>query len=101
MFAKNVLAAARIGARGAARVGGLGTVLVADRPRYRITAVWQRNPVSGRLELGWQSAAGTREDREPDDVPGRRSRSPGRGMLVVGQDQRAASAFLAPGCRAA
>lgn len=61
MFAKYV-GAVRIGRRGKAPVGRARIVRGADRLPCRITAVWQRDPISGQLELRWRSAAETAVD---------------------------------------
>lgn len=55
MFTKYAFAV-RGARRGKAPVGAR-MFPAADRPRTGVTAVWQRDPISGRLELQWQSAA--------------------------------------------
>lgn len=78
MFAKYALAA-RLAPRGKAPVGGARIVVAADRPGC-VTAVWQRNPISGRLELRWQTGA----------------RPTPRLALVAGRDERASADFVQP-----
>ena len=72
MFAKYALAA-RIAPR-KAPLGGARIVLAANRPRRRVMAVWQRNRISGRIELRWRPAAETGEQRGAEDGPSRRIR---------------------------
>lgn len=67
MFRKHALTL-RIGPR-AVIAAGNARVVGANRSRERIiTAVWQRNPVSGRLELKWQAMFARADSSNADDV---------------------------------
>lgn len=68
MFAKYALTA-RIGLIGTAPVGKTMAVMAAQRRQGRITAVWRRTPISGRLEFSWRGALEDREHRNADVVP--------------------------------
>jgi hypothetical protein len=100
MFA-NYAWVARVGLGGKASAGKPRDVLTADRTHGRVTAVWQRNPISGRLELAWQSALETRGQRDADDIPSRQFRSSDGSARAVRRHRRAAVDIIQPGSRAA
>jgi hypothetical protein len=100
MFGKYALAA-RIGRGGKAPAGKARVALMAVRPHCRITGVWQRNPISGRIELTWQVALEARRQRDADEAPSRRTRLPTRRALVVARHPGAAVDIIQPDHRAA
>lgn len=94
MFHKHAFAV-QIGCPGRAPAGRtIGVAVKGSRPRRIVTGVWQRNPISGRLELAWQSAADDVASHDSDEPSSRSSAPHWRRADVVWNRARAARVIL-------